>query len=89
MTSPSPSVARLLRSHGLSTSTWDRHRGPVVHDYDVVEPGFNLRLDEPRAALGTRLLARLVADNRRRAELAERYVDALGGLEGASSRVRA
>jgi dTDP-4-amino-4,6-dideoxygalactose transaminase len=70
--------ARLLRSHGLSSGTWDRHRGPVVHDYDVVEPGFNLRLDEPRAALGTRLLTRLPADNHRRAKLAERYVDALG-----------
>jgi dTDP-4-amino-4,6-dideoxygalactose transaminase len=75
--------ARLLRSHGLSSGTWDRHRGSVVFDYDVIETGFNLRLDEPRAALGTRLLARLLADNRRRAEIAERYVDALGGVDGA------
>jgi dTDP-4-amino-4,6-dideoxygalactose transaminase len=75
--------ARLLRSHGLTTDTWSRHQGSIVHDYDVVEPGFNLRLDEPRAALGTRLLARLAADNRRRAELAERYIDALSNLDGA------
>jgi dTDP-4-amino-4,6-dideoxygalactose transaminase len=75
--------ARRLRSHGLSSGTWDRHHRPTVHDYDVTEPGFNLRLDEPRAALGTRLLTRLVADNRRRAEIAERYVDALGDLEEA------
>lgn len=75
--------ARLLRSHGLSSDTWGRHRAPVVHDYDVVEPGFNLRLDEPRAALGTRLLTRLVSDNRRRGEIADRYVDAFGDLEGA------
>jgi dTDP-4-amino-4,6-dideoxygalactose transaminase len=75
--------ARVLRSHGLSIDTWGRHHGAIVHDYDVVEPGFNLRLDEPRAALGTRLLARLDVDNRRRAELAERYVDALGDVEGA------
>jgi dTDP-4-amino-4,6-dideoxygalactose transaminase len=74
--------ARLLRSHGLSSGTWDRHHGPVVHDYDVVEPGFNLRLDEPRAALGIRLLERLAADNRRRGELAQHYVDAFGDLEG-------
>ena len=74
--------ARLLRSHGLSSDTWARHHG-AASGYDVVEPGFNLRLDEPRAALGTRLLARLVADNRRRAELAQRYVDAFGNLEGA------
>ena len=49
---------RLLRSHALTSSTWDRHRG---HDpaYDVVDVGFNYRLDEPRAALGLSRLGRL------------------------------
>ncbi len=52
---------RLLRSHALSSSTWDRHRG---HDpaYDVVDIGYNFRLDEPRAALGLSRLARLEGD---------------------------
>jgi len=49
---------RLLRSHALTSSTWDRHRG---HDpaYDVVDIGYNFRIDEPRAALGLSRLARL------------------------------
>jgi dTDP-4-amino-4,6-dideoxygalactose transaminase len=49
---------RLLRSHAMTSSTWDRHRG---HDpaYDVVDVGFNFRLDEPRAALGMSRLERL------------------------------
>ena len=49
---------RLLRSHALTSSTWDRHRG---HDpaYDIVDIGFNYRLDEPRAALGLSRLGRL------------------------------
>ena len=49
---------RLFRSHAMTSSTWDRHRG---HDpsYDVVDIGFNFRLDEPRAALGLSRLARL------------------------------
>src|SRR5947209_1743036 len=47
--------ARRLRSHGLSSGTWARHRGQSA-DYDVLEPGFNYRLDEPRAALGLVLL---------------------------------
>jgi dTDP-4-amino-4,6-dideoxygalactose transaminase len=49
---------RLLRSHAMTSTTWDRHRG---HDpaYDVVDIGFNFRLDEPRAALGLSRLARL------------------------------
>ena len=40
---------RLLRSHGMTTLTWDRHRGHAS-SYDVVLPGFNYRLDEVRAA---------------------------------------
>jgi dTDP-4-amino-4,6-dideoxygalactose transaminase len=49
---------RLFRSHAMTSSTWDRHRG---HDpaYDVVDIGFNYRLDEPRAALGLSRLGRL------------------------------
>ena len=42
---------RLLRSHGMTTLTWDRHRGHAA-SYDVVARGFNYRLDEMRAAIG-------------------------------------
>jgi dTDP-4-amino-4,6-dideoxygalactose transaminase len=68
--------ARLLRSHGLTADTWARHRAGDA-DYDVLVPGFNYRLDEPRAALGRLLLTRLPADNRRRAHLAAAYASAL------------
>src|SRR5205085_1211925 len=68
-------------SHGLTADTWARHRGDAL-EYEVLEPGFNLRLDEPRAALGEVRLRRLDADNARRAELAAAYVEALGGFEG-------
>ena len=68
---------RLLRSHGMTTLSWDRHRGHAT-DYDVVALGFNYRLDEPRAALGRRRLARLDEDNGRRAELDARYRERLG-----------
>ena len=44
---------RLLRSHGMTTLTWDRHRGHAA-GYDVVALGFNYRIDEPRAALSPR-----------------------------------
>jgi dTDP-4-amino-4,6-dideoxygalactose transaminase len=73
--------ARLLRSHGLTSDTWARHKGDAV-DYDVLEPGFNFRLDEARAALGQRLLRRLAQDNGRRARAAERYAAAFAGLDG-------
>jgi len=72
---------RLLRSHGMTTLTWDRHRGHASA-YDVVELGFNYRIDEPRAALGRRRLARLDDGNGRRAELDARYRELLAGADG-------
>jgi len=72
--------ARLLRSHGLTSDTWARHRGDQV-DYDVVAPGFNYRLDEPRAALGSLLLRRVPENNDRRAVLAGRYSDAIESVD--------
>jgi dTDP-4-amino-4,6-dideoxygalactose transaminase len=72
---------RLLRSHGMTTLTWDRHRGHAS-GYDVVDLGFNYRIDEPRAALARRRLVRLDADNARRAELDARYRELLAGVDG-------
>jgi dTDP-4-amino-4,6-dideoxygalactose transaminase len=72
---------RLLRSHGMTTLTWDRHRGHASA-YDVVALGFNYRIDEPRAALARRRLARLDADNARRGELDRRYRELLSALDG-------
>jgi dTDP-4-amino-4,6-dideoxygalactose transaminase len=63
---------RLLRSHGMTTLTWDRHRGHA-HSYDVVACGFNFRLDEVRAAVGLVQLGRLREGNRARAAIVERY----------------
>jgi dTDP-4-amino-4,6-dideoxygalactose transaminase len=67
---------RLLRSHGMTTLTWDRHRGHAA-GYDVVALGFNYRIDEPRAALATARLGRLDADNRKRARLDAVYRERL------------
>jgi dTDP-4-amino-4,6-dideoxygalactose transaminase len=72
---------RLLRSHGMTTLTWDRHRGHA-HSYDVVTHGFNYRLDEIRAALGLVQLSRLPEENARRAAISARYRKALHGTAG-------
>jgi dTDP-4-amino-4,6-dideoxygalactose transaminase len=71
----------LLRSHGMTSLTWDRHRGHA-HSYDVVEPGFNYRLDEVRAAIGLIELGRLPAENAARARIVARYREALHGVRG-------
>ena len=72
---------RLLRSHGMTTLTWDRHRGHA-HTYDVVAQGFNYRLDELRAAIGLVQLGRLESANAARAEIAGRYRELLDGADG-------
>jgi dTDP-4-amino-4,6-dideoxygalactose transaminase len=72
---------RLLRSHGMTTLTWDRHRGHAS-SYDVVLPGFNYRLDEVRAAVGLVQLRRLPEENAGRARIAARYREALVDHEG-------
>ena len=72
---------RLLRSHGMTTLTWDRHRGHASA-YDVVALGYNYRIDEPRAALGRARLARLDDENAKRRALDARYREMLGDIPG-------
>lgn len=64
--------ARLLRSHAMTTLTWDRHRGHAT-SYDVLDVGFNYRIDEIRAALGVSQLRRLPAFTEARAQIAHQY----------------
>jgi dTDP-4-amino-4,6-dideoxygalactose transaminase len=72
---------RLLRSHGMTTLTWERHRGHAA-SYDVVAPGYNYRTDEIHAALGIEQLRKLPANNDRRAALTRHYRQALAGIPG-------
>ncbi len=63
---------RLLRSHGMTTLTWERHRGHA-HSYDVTDLGYNYRLDEIRSALGRVQLLKLARNNARRREITQIY----------------
>ena len=69
---------RLLRSHGMTTLTWDRHQGHAF-SYDVVALGNNYRIDEIRSALGLVQLGKLSANNARREAITERYREVLKG----------
>jgi dTDP-4-amino-4,6-dideoxygalactose transaminase len=72
---------RLLRSHALTSGTWDRHRG---HDpaYDIVDIGFNFRIDEPRAALGLSRMRRLEGDIAARRAVVRAYRERLSEMPG-------
>ena len=63
---------RLLRSHGMTTVTLDRHKGHAF-SYDVAECGFNYRSCEINAAIGRVQLNKLTAKNMRRKELVDLY----------------
>lgn len=72
---------RLLRSHAMTSVTWDRHRGHA-ETYDITDLGFNYRLDEPRAAMAH---AHLGALGERLAQLratVSAYRERLAGVEG-------
>ena len=68
---------RLLRSHAMTSGTWDRHRGHE-DSYDVVDIGFNFRLDEPRAALGLARLPKVAAEIEHRRAMVRAYRERLG-----------
>jgi dTDP-4-amino-4,6-dideoxygalactose transaminase len=59
----------------MTSLTWDRHRGHA-YSYDVVDLGYNYRLDEIRAALGMVQLKKLTANNARRKWITQAYRDA-------------
>jgi len=67
---------RILRSHGMTTLTWDRFKGHAS-TYDVVALGYNYRIDEIRSAIGREQLKKLPAGNARRGELVALYRELL------------
>jgi dTDP-4-amino-4,6-dideoxygalactose transaminase len=77
---------RLMRSHGMTTLTWDRHRGHAA-GYDVVALGFNYRIDEPRATLARQRLGRLDGENLQRAALDRRYRERLAEVAGVRAAI--
>jgi len=70
---------RRLRSHGMTTLTWDRHRGHAW-SYDVTDLGYNYRPSEMLSALGLVQLSKLEASNQRRCELTVFYHELLAEL---------
>jgi dTDP-4-amino-4,6-dideoxygalactose transaminase len=72
---------RHLRSHGMTTLTWDRYQGHAS-SYDVITHGYNYRLDEIRASLGRVQLRRLKHNNYLRQQIVMAYRHYLSDLPG-------
>lgn len=72
---------RLLRSHGMTTLTYDRHKGHA-RMYDVVSLGYNYRTDEIHSAIGLCQLDKVDRLNQKRRELFQGYRDVLYNKKG-------
>lgn len=72
--------ARLLRSHGMTTMSYQRASGHAT-EYDVVTLGYNYRMDDIHAAVGLAQLEKLPSDLEQREKVRAWYIDALKGIE--------
>lgn len=67
---------KLLRSHGMTTMSYERANGHSAN-YDVVELGYNYRLDDIRASIGIEQLKKLPGDIQSRQRVRELYIEQL------------
>lgn len=71
--------ARLLRSHGMTTMSYQRAGGHATA-YDIVELGYNFRLDDIHAAIAIEQLKKLPGDLEQRLAVRARYVERLSNI---------
>ena len=74
---------RLMRSHGMTTMSWDRYAGHA-HAYDVISAGLNYRATELTGALGRAQLRKLEGNNERRNQVLGWYRERLATVAGLS-----
>ncbi len=72
--------AKLLRSHGMTSMSYERAKGHST-EYDVVESGYNYRMDDLRSAIGIVQLNKIKADLEKRANVRKRYLALLSNSE--------
>lgn len=72
--------ARLLRSHGMTTMSYQRAGGHATA-YDIVELGYNFRLDDIHAAIAIEQLKKLPSDLEQRIVVRKRYIELLSKVD--------
>jgi len=73
---------RQLRSHGMTKSLQNRYSSEYPWIFDILEPGYNYRLDEIRAALGITQLKRIKKINELRKKASLYYFKNLQNIPG-------
>lgn len=73
--------ARLLRSHGMTTMSYQRAKGHAT-SYDINELGYNFRMDDIRASIGCVQMRKLPQDLEKRVRVRAKYLEVLSGIDG-------
>lgn len=74
------SKARLIRSHGMSTMSYQRASGHAT-EYDITCLGYNFRMDDIRAAIAIEQLKKLPGDLEARIAVRKRYLENLAKID--------
>ena len=74
-------TAKLLRSHGMTSISYERAKGHSTK-YDVVALGYNYRMDDIHSAIGVVQLGKIENDLRERARIRKTYLSKLDGTAG-------
>ena len=72
---------KLLRSHGMTSMSYDRAKGHSTA-YDVIELGYNYRMDDIHSSIGLAQLDKIEADLEKRNEIRKVYINQLKGIDG-------
>lgn len=72
--------ARLLRSHGMTTMSYQRASGHAT-EYDIVALGYNFRLDDIHASIAIEQLKKLPGDLKERIRVRKRYLEGLSQIK--------
>ena len=72
--------AKILRSHGMTSLSYERSKGHST-SYDVVELGYNYRIDDIHSAIALAQLSKLPNDLAERAKIRQRYIERLSGID--------
>jgi len=71
-----------LRSHGITRNVSERYKTKSPWNYDVITPGYNYKMDEIRATLGSSQLSGLDHQIKKRRKIAKFYIKNLENIEG-------
>jgi dTDP-4-amino-4,6-dideoxygalactose transaminase len=75
------SRVKLLRSHGMTTMSYQRFKGHAT-GYDILEVGYNYRMDDIRASIGIVQLRHLKEDLKKRSMVRSWYIEAFKDIDG-------